>query len=101
MRPSRLFAVALAAVTIVLIVAPLAAAVDEEPPVTEETTTTVADGDGPAVVIPPEEPEESEQPWTDRFLIPTLVATAVLVIAGTTLFYFARVKGRYRVVGSE
>lgn len=52
----------------------------------------------PASPIPPVEEEPEEQPWTNRFFIPTLVLLTVGLIAGLFIYYFARIKGRYRVV---
>ena len=52
----------------------------------------------PASPIPPVENEPEELPWTDRFFIPTLVLVTIGLIAGLAIYYFARIKGRYRVV---
>ena len=52
----------------------------------------------PAIVIE-EEVEESEDPaWTYKFLIPTSVAIATLVILGNVVQYFRQVtRKRYKV----
>ncbi len=65
----------------------------------EDVTTTV-DPSAPQPAEPDPAPEEIAivQPWTARFLIPALVGTALLLIAGVTLYYFIRIKNRYRVV---
>lgn len=52
----------------------------------------------PAVEAPPEVPETTDAPWTERFLAPTVLALGVLGIAGSVLYYGARVRGRYKVV---
>ena len=53
----------------------------------------------PAIVIE-EEVEISEDPaWTYRFLIPTTVAIATLVILGNVIQYFRQVtRKRYKVI---
>ena len=52
----------------------------------------------PAIVIE-EEVEESEDPaWTYKFLIPTSVAIATLVVLGNVVQYFRQVtRKRYKV----
>lgn len=80
----------------------------EEPETTEGTTeTTVAtENDGaaadvppPAVTVPNTAAEEETADWTYRYLIPTLLALAVLVVIVTTIQYFVRVvRNRYKVV---
>ena len=52
----------------------------------------------PASPIPPVEIEPEEQPWTSRFFIPMLVLLTVGLMAGLAIYYFARIKGKYRVV---
>jgi hypothetical protein len=48
----------------------------------------------PAIVI-----EEEVEAWTYRFLIPTSVAIAVLVIIGNVIQYFRQVtRKRYKVI---
>jgi hypothetical protein len=91
---------ALIAVLMTLVVPFVALAAEEETGDEATTTSTFVEGEGPAVPIVVEEPEEEEQPWTARFLIPILVLTAILIIAPVTFVYFARIKNRYRVVGS-
>ncbi len=73
---------------------------------TEETTTTQV-AEEPAVTsdvepaVPVTTPEASEVPldWTYRYLIPTGIVLAVLVIVVTTVQYFTSVvRKRYRIV---
>lgn len=68
---------------------------EEAPP---ETTVVVTDIE-PAVVItlPPESAVTSD--WTYRYLIPTGIAIAILVILATSGQYFTNVvRKRYRIV---
>lgn len=99
----------LALITLVLLVVAFAApalAVDETSPsttqgatdstVTEEQAVDVAP---PAVTVPPEEPGSEVDDWTYRFLIPTLIALAALVVIMTTVQYFLQVvRKRYKVI---
>jgi hypothetical protein len=59
----------------------------------QETTPS----EEPAVVVQPEA-EVSEEDWTFRFLVPTVLAISGLVIAITAIGYGVRVRSRYRVV---
>jgi uncharacterized membrane protein YhiD involved in acid resistance len=70
---------------------------------TDSTTTTVATdttqpGEQPAVVIPDVPPEEEKQPWTSRFLYPTIVALTIILIVGTLIGYNRTIRHRYKVV---
>jgi hypothetical protein len=71
----------------------------------EETSTTVSEEPAPTSGIEPAVPvttPESTDPlpdWTYRYMIPTGIVLAVLVIVMTTIQYFTRVvRKRYRVV---
>jgi hypothetical protein len=52
----------------------------------------------PAATIPPAADDTLEQPWTQRFLAPTVLILGVLGLIGAVAYYGMRVKGRYRVV---
>ncbi len=52
----------------------------------------------PAVEAPPASEDEEEQPWTARFLAPTLLALGVVITVIATGYYATRIRGRYRVV---
>ena len=53
----------------------------------------------PAIVIEEEVEVEEDAAWTYRFLIPTSVAIAVLVIIGNVVQYFRQVtRKRYKVI---
>ncbi|HSR16272.1 MAG TPA: hypothetical protein VLL51_10990 [Gemmatimonadales bacterium] len=78
-----------------------AASAQEEPP--SQDTTTVEEpgfqpGREPAVVLQPEQPAAETQAWTFRYLVPTLLTLASLVLLAVLLYYGFRVRGRYRVV---
>jgi putative copper export protein len=91
---------ALAAVLLVALASPSFATVDENE-VEDVTTTTVEapvfeDGE-PAIVIPPIEEAEEEQPWTARFIYPTIVIGTLLLIVGLIWAYNRRIRHRYVV----
>lgn len=62
--------------------------------------TTVADtGLVPAVPIEPEEEAPAPPDWTYRYLIPTALVLAVLIVLVTSIRYFSEVvRKRYRVI---
>jgi hypothetical protein len=71
----------------------------------EEPATTVAEepaptsGIEPAVPVTTPDPTESLPDWTYRYMIPTGIVLAVVVIVMTTIQYFTRVvRKRYRIV---
>ncbi len=106
----------LAALTLSLVVLPAAMAfteadteqegtTDGEPADGETVDGETTDGDVgselgiiPVEQAPPAEPEETEQPWTQRFLAPIVLLLGALGLVGSVLFYGVRLKGRYRVV---
>lgn len=79
---------------VLLIVAPAVGAV---------AVTSSADGDvlavddGPAVEAPEEVEEDEEQPWTARFLAPTVLLLGVVALGGSILYYGVRIRGKYTV----
>lgn len=53
----------------------------------------------PAIVIEDEEEVQEDPQWTYKFLIPTSIAIATLVIIGNIVQYFRQVtKKRYKVI---
>jgi len=52
---------------------------------------------GAAIEIPPVDPIEDPDPWTTRYLIPTILALTVVVIGGVIVYYLVAIKGRYSV----
>ncbi|GIU92119.1 MAG: hypothetical protein KatS3mg011_1025 [Acidimicrobiia bacterium] len=78
-----------------------APAVAQEEPADQPTTTTVAESSGyqPAVTVPPPSSPSEELPWTARYLIPTGLVLAALIVFVTVVQYFLRVvRSRYKVV---
>ena len=66
---------------------------------TEVTSTTVASGLHPAVEVGNEEAAAIQPDWTYRFMIPTALALAALVMLITAIKYFTDVvRKRYRIV---
>lgn len=74
----------------------------EDVPEAETTQTdggVVAEVPEPAVEITPGAPDEEEAPWTFRYLVPTSMVLALLVVVGSIVAYFLRVvRTRYRIV---
>lgn len=65
----------------------------------EATSTTVATGLDPAVPIVVEEEEIAPADWTYRYLIPTGLALAGVIVLVTSVKYFTDVvRRRYRIV---
>ena len=52
----------------------------------------------PAVEVPEPAEEDEDNPWTTRFLAPTVLAVAAVVLALVVIGYFVRIRGRYQVV---
>lgn len=91
----------LGAIVILFALPVLAAAEEEEGAEEGATTTTVAESSGlaPAVEIADEEALEPQQDWTYRYLVPTGLALAVIVVLFTSIRYFTNVvRQRYRIV---
>ena len=70
-----------------------------------ETSTTVAEEPAPTVdfepAVPVTTPDTTEPlpDWTYRYMVPTAIALAVLVVVITCVQYFTRVvRRRYRIV---
>lgn len=87
--------------TLILAMAAFATAEGEEAPAEEEPaqTTVVTTDIEPAVevTVPPEDAGTAD--WTYRYLVPTGIALAVLVILATSGQYFTNVvRKRYRIV---
>lgn len=52
----------------------------------------------PAVMVPEAEEEETEDPWTSRFLAPAVAVLGAVAVGSAAAYYVVRVRGRYRVV---
>ncbi len=76
------------------------AAEEGEDGVADETTTTIADsGLTPAVEFEAGDEAPAQADWTYRFLIPTGLALAALIVLVTSVKYFTDVvRKRYRVI---
>jgi hypothetical protein len=71
----------------------------EEEGATDSTTTTIVSGLTPAVELSGDEPATAETDWTYRYMVPTALALAAVVILFTAIKYFTDVvRKRYRIV---
>ncbi len=52
----------------------------------------------PAVIVSEGEEEATEDPWTSRFLAPTVAVLGALAVGSAAAYYVVRIRGRYRVV---
>ncbi len=65
----------------------------------EATTTTISSGLSPAVEVSDAEAEPPTADWTYRFMIPTALVLAAVVVLITAVKYFTDVvRKRYRIV---
>lgn len=87
----------LAILVALIALAPVAGAATDEPEGSVTTLTEEETGPLPVVVIDDAVADPGEEAWTFRFLIPTALALAGLVVVGVVIAYAFRVKGRYRV----
>jgi hypothetical protein len=87
-------AVAAASVDDSMVLATAEAEEEEAPP--EEPV--FEEGQEPAVIAPPASESETEQPWTSRFLAPTLLVIGLLALIGAIVYYGVRIRSRYEVV---
>jgi hypothetical protein len=66
---------------------------------TDSTSTTINSGLSPAVPVNGEEAAPPETDWTYRYMIPTGLIIAVLIVLATAIKYFTDVvRKRYRIV---
>ncbi len=101
MTRTRPFAAILgvAAILLIALAVPAMAQEGEEPEEAPPETTVVTTDIEPAVevTLPPESAATAD--WTYRYLIPTGIAIAILVILATSGQYFTNVvRKRYRIV---
>jgi hypothetical protein len=99
----RLLILGLLGLLTIFAAVPAFAADDEaEPtPISEEEPVLISEDVGePALEVEISPAAEPDVPaWTYRFLIPTLIALTIVVVAVTTIQYFNQVvKARYRPV---
>jgi hypothetical protein len=79
----------------------LQALAQDEAPTDQSTTTVVSEtsGAGPAVPVTTPNAAPAKADWTYRYMIPTAIVLALLIILFTTVQYFTSVvRKRYRVV---
>lgn len=75
------------------------AAEEEDEGVAETTTSTVESGLSPAVTIGEDEAPAAEVDWTYRYIIPTGLVIAAVIVLFTAIKYFTDVvRKRYRIL---
>lgn len=96
-RSGRTFLV-LAVLGAIFVLAAAPAFAQEEDAETTDAVVTGEVGD-PAVVVPDDSSIEPVADWTYRYLIPSTLALAAIIILGTSIRYFTNVvRQRYRTV---
>lgn len=71
----------------------------EEGGAADTTTTTIDSGLSPAVSVNTEPPAETQPDWTYRYIVPTGLALAAVIILFTAIKYFTDVvRKRYRMI---
>jgi hypothetical protein len=97
-RSTRIAGLVLALGMLLVLTASPALAQEDTVPA-DSTTTTVGTTIEPAVPITVPSQTAPKADWTYRYMIPTAIVLAVLIIVVTTIRYFtAVVRKRYRVV---
>jgi len=97
-RTGRIAAVLLA-MGVLFVLFALPAVAQEEEETTEPATISESSGLEPAVPIPADSPLVPLPDWTYRYMIPTTLALAAVVILLTSIRYFTNVvRKRYRIV---
>jgi hypothetical protein len=56
------------------------------------------EGQEPAEIAPPQSESDEEQPWTYRFIAPTIVILGVVSLIGVVAYHGVRVRSQYEVV---
>jgi len=100
-RVNRLVIFTLVSVLLLAIAAPSFAKQDTSEGETTGTTLApaqISEGEGPAVPAPPPDDKPFKQPWTARFIYPTIVIVTILLIIGVVVGYNRNVRSRYKVV---
>jgi hypothetical protein len=65
----------------------------------EGTSTTISSGLSPAVEVAPDETAPPQADWTYRYIVPTALALAAVIVLITAIKYFTDVvRKRYRIV---
>jgi len=90
--------VALAAPTVALASTEALVVATEEPAGSTTAGPQFEEGSVPAEIAPPAASADEEQPWTTRFLAPTLLAIGVITLVGSVLYYGVRLRSRFEVI---
>jgi len=104
MTKSARLAVVVAASAMAILILALPGFATEDPAPEEDTseTTVVTTDIEPAVEVTSPQVEAAEADWTYRYMVPTGIALAILVIIATSGRYFTNVvRERYRIVEEE
>ena len=56
------------------------------------------EGQEPAEITPPAAEDDAEQPWTSRFLAPTILVIGIVALIGSIAYYGIWVRSRYEIV---
>ena len=97
-RFSRIAILLMTAMAFLMLAAALAFAQETTTTVATEETVVTSDVE-PAVPVTTADAAEPQLDWTYRYLIPTGIVLAVLVVVVTTIQYFTSVvRKRYRIV---
>ena len=95
-RMHRIVVVTLLSVFVLSVALPVYGATDT--PVAETTVTDNHENLKPALPAPPPDVVDEEQPWTVRFIYPTIAIVTVILLVGLVIGYNRSVRGRYTVV---
>lgn len=97
-KPGRPALVLLSSLLLTVLALPALATEEEPPPDTSEETVVTTDIE-PAVEVTTPLPDTAPADWTYRYLVPTGIALAILLILATSGRYFTNVvRKRYRIV---
>lgn len=100
----RVVLFALAAAFVVALAGPAFATESQDDSGDTGTTDTtvvsepVFEDSEPAIIIPPGEIEVEEQPWTARYLYPSIVIGTAILLIGLIFGYNRSIRHRYKVV---
>ncbi len=93
-RPLR---VLIAALLVGLFLALPSAALAQDEESEDAEPVPIAVDSGAAVELQPVEIADETPPWTQRFLVPTIMALTVVAVGGVIVYYLVAIKGRYTV----
>ena len=93
-RPLR---VLIAALLVGLFLALPSAALAQDEESEDAEPVPIAVDSGAAVELQPVEIADETPPWTQRFLVPAIMALTVVAVGGVIVYYLVAIKGRYTV----